>query len=97
MQATELKQAVVLGAGQMGAGIAQVMAVAGIDTLEAADGAEFVVEAVVENEAAKVEIFRKLHTILPPRPFFLPTPRASTSPAWGPKPGARPSSWACTS
>ncbi len=103
----------VIGAGQMGGGIAQVAAQAGIDVLltdatpelaqKGADriaaalaklvekgklegaartsalarikvakgledlrGADMSVEAVVENQAAKVEIFRKLDAILPP-------------------------------
>lgn len=107
MQAKDVQKVAVLGAGQMGSGIAQLFATAGITVrlfdvnegqlarglrgiernlqklqekgrlsesaadvlarvkpigeLDKINGAEFVIEAVVENEAAKLELFRKLH------------------------------------
>ena len=109
----EIRQIAVVGAGQMGAGIAQVAAAAGLEVvlvdvipgaadtgkskiaaqlekqvakgkLQAADkdallarikpttnvadasGAQFAVEAIVENEAVKKELFQKLDATLPP-------------------------------
>jgi 3-hydroxybutyryl-CoA dehydrogenase len=107
MQAKDVQAVAVLGAGQMGAGIAQVFATAGmtvrlfdvnegmlqrgmrgieknlqklqekgrlaesaadvfarvkaINSLDQIDGVEVVIEAVVENEAAKLELFRGVH------------------------------------
>ncbi len=51
----EIEKLGVIGAGQMGAGIAQVAAMAGI---------EFVIEAATEREDRKLELFAKLDRVV---------------------------------
>jgi 3-hydroxybutyryl-CoA dehydrogenase len=78
----------VIGAGQMGSGIAQVMATTGLgvtlidsseaqlekakrsilfytDALESLKNCDLVVEAIIENESIKKELFSKLDQLLP--------------------------------
>ncbi|MDQ2970906.1 MAG: 3-hydroxybutyryl-CoA dehydrogenase [Acidobacteriota bacterium] len=113
----EIRSVAVVGAGQMGSGIAHVAAAAGLSVVladvedafvrraratieknfdreiargkrtgeekskalsllsETADlkklaGADFVIEAIVENEAAKADLFRKLDSLCHPRALF---------------------------
>ncbi len=125
----------VVGAGQMGGGIAQVAAQAGIDVimsdvnedlckkgvdtiarsldrmvqrgrmkpeerdlitrrirattrLEDLAATDFVIEAIAENEEAKIELFKKLDKVCPPEVIFASNTRRSRSRGWAPAPAA---------